>query len=355
MPLSNCILALQLRLDQIQPYGYQAQPVGMTLALMSPENKSEAVRAKFLSDDGKFKKYQITYIPADCTAPTDCSGGIPTGCGEGTSQSITTDTLTIDHCLHSGIIELDEDQFRDLCNFTPSDFTMAQIMGKMDTFRRAINAALVTEVCGFVGAFNDAEAGPKDLRLINTTTGAINILAETDVLADFTDAGMNTNPIIVGGRSMLAYNRAIKGAGMTQDGIDVSAGETLNAKYDNQIQGICGIADKETAIAFAPKVLQLVNFLRYVGDFQANAKIDQDNVLSFLKQGDTYHKGVIRDNVTGMYYDFKAVYDPCLEKWRLSFFTNFDIWPMPLTQCFSDDFTGVLKYGICPYSTACPA
>lgn len=360
MPLSNCLIPLQAKLDEVQPYGYQSQPVGALMALMSPENSSATVKARFLQDDGKFKKYQITYVAPDCTPPTDCIATPVAACDDGTSKPITTLPMTIGKCRFSGVIELTIDQFRDLCNFNASEYTMAQIMGKMDMFRRTLDADVLTNVCSYVGAFSDTLATPKDLRLINETTGGVNIIAETEIMSDFSDAGMNIDPIIIGGRSWNVYNRALRGAGVDINGINMGASKPMNAYYDNQLQGICGTADKESAIALAPKIIQMVNFLENVGDFQANAKIDASNALNFLKQGDTYHFGILRDNVTGMYYDFKAIFDPCRASdqkpvWKLSFYTYFDTWQMPLTQCFSAAFTGALKYNLCGYNVGCPA
>lgn len=355
MPLSNCIIPIQARLDEIQPYGYHQQPVGAINAMLSATNKTDQVKAKFLRNDGKAAKYQVTYVPADCTPPTDCSTVAGDRCAAGTSGEVTTAELTIGKCRFSGVIELTVAQFRDLCNFNPSQFTIAQIQRKMDTFRRTINADILADLCSYVGDFSDTVAGPKELALINPTTGAPNIIAEGELLSDFSDAGMLVNPIMIGGRSLNIYNRALKGGGVDAAGINIGASTVLNAYYDNQVQGICGTVGKESALAIAPQIIHMVNYLDNVGDFEANAKITPDNVLSFFTQGDTYHYGIIRDNVTGMYYDFDAIFDACTKTWKLSFSSKFDTWQLPLTQCFSSAFTGVLKYDLCPYNVSCPA
>lgn len=353
MALSNCIIPIQARLDEATPYGYQNRPVGALQGLLSPANISP-VKVRLLSEDGKAKKYQVTWVPIDCTAPTDCSSTPGDICGTGTSKAVTTQDYTIADCLFSGVITLTIAQFRDLCNFNPDMFTTAQIEGKFDAFRRAMNAKILADLCGYVGSFSSTVAGPKQLQLINPNTGRPNILAESEIESDFSEAGMSVNPIVIGGRSWNVYNRSVRGGGVNDDGINVGAFNQFSAYYDNQLQGVCGTTDFETAIAVAPKVIQVVNYLENVGDFQANAKIDQNNALSFLSSGDTYHYGIIQDPVTKMYYDFHAVFDACTKTWKLSFQSFFDTWKMPLTQCHHAGFTGVLKYNLCATSVACP-
>ena len=353
MALSNCIIPIQARLDEATPYGYHNLPVGALQGLLSPVNESQIV-ARFTRQDGMYKKYQVTYVPIDCTAPTDCSVTPGNICGSGTSGAVTTAELTIADCLFSGVIELTINQFRDLCNFNADQFTTAQIERKMGAFRRAINTKILADLCGYVGSFSSTEAGPKQLALINPTTGAPSLVAESEIIADFADAGMAVNPIIIGGRSWNIYKSARRGGGVDQNGINIGAFSDFNAYYDNQLQGVCGTTDYETAIAVAPNLVNVVNYLDNVGDFQANAKIDQNNVLSFFNNGDTYHKGIIQDPVTGMYYDFDAVFDVCSSKWKLSWKSTFDTWKMPLTQCHHAGFTGVLKYNLCGRSVACP-
>lgn len=354
MALSNCIIPIQARLDELTNYGYQQQPVGALQALLSPQNASQ-VQPKFLREDGKSKKYQMTYVPQDCTAPTDCSSTPGDICGSGTSKAITTAEMTISECLFSGVIELTINQFRDLCNFTPDRFTMQQIQGKLDTFRRGINSKILVDLCGYVGGFSSTQTGAKILPLINPTTGAPNLIAETEIISDFQEAGMSINPLIVGGRSWNIYNKAVRNGGVNADGLNVGAYDNFGAYYDNQLQAACGTANYESSLALAPQVVNFVNYLENVGDFQANAKIDQNNVLDFLVEGDTFHYGIMQDPITGMYYDFNAIFDACTKKWKLSWKTSFDTWKMPLTQCYYTGFTGILKYNLCPYTLACPA
>lgn len=354
MALSNCIIPIQARLDEVTDYGYHNRPVGALEALLSPANTSGVIQTRMLHDDGKAKKYQITYVPIDCTAPTDCSSTPGDICGSGTSKPVTTVDYSILNCRFSGPIQLTVAQYRDLCNFDPKGFTMAQIQGKMDALRRQINADVLADLCGYVGSFSSTVAGPKELALINPTTGAPSLIAETEIYSDFMDAGMTMNPIIVGGRSWNIYNAARRRGGVDQNGLNVGASADFNAYYDNQLQGVCGTSGKETSIAFAPQVVHFVNYLENVGDFQANAGLDATNVLNFFDQGNDYSYGIIQDPITKMYYDFNAIYDKCTKIWKLSMNSIFDTWKMPLTQCHHAGFTGVVKYNLCGYDLACP-
>ena len=112
----SCIVATQKRLDEISPaLDNLRQPTGALNALLSPDNKSTA-KAQFLTDDGKTKKYNLTYVPRNCTVPVNCASADL--CADGTAApSLTTLTLNITKCKSIPVFNCTDTQFRDLCNW----------------------------------------------------------------------------------------------------------------------------------------------------------------------------------------------------------------------------------------------
>lgn len=355
MPLSNCIIPIQAKLNELTQYGYTRQPVGALMAVLSAQNMSR-VKPMLLSDDGKLKKYQITYVKPDCSAVLDCGNDGASRCDDGDSKPITTDTLTISDCTPSGVIELTDAQFRDLCNFGPNEFQSAQIMGKMDKVNRAINTKILTSICGGIGCFGIGNTDPRDIALINQSTGAPNWNADTEILSDFSDAGMNVTPLLVGGRTIRKYAKGTANGGVSDAGVNIGGMQAFPSFYDNQLQGVCGDAGKETFIAIAPGIVNFVSYLENVGQFQSNVKFS--DVLASMRIGETFNYGTIQDPMTGLMWDLDVIFDTCTKTWKLSFRMQHDVWIMPITGCYGDSgsgscFTGILKYNACQTSLAC--
>lgn len=356
----NCIIPIQRKLDELyaynKPFGFPRQPVGALKALVSNVNAS-VVETKLISQNGKKAKYQITYVEPDCNAALELDDPDAEICADGDNQPVQEDFLVIDNGKAGRPIELTVDEFRDLCNFGPNEYWQKQILGRFDTIARAINADIIAEIAAASGCFSGTEAGPRELQLINPETGIPNWGADTEIMADFMDAGLSTVPILIGGRELLHYANGRKNGGLNQDGVNMGAMSDFPMFYDNQLEGIAGIAGNNSAMfAIAPQIIHFVNHLDNVGDFQTNLKLDQNtDPLSLMRLGEIYNYGIIEDPFTGLMYDLDAVFDACTKTWKISFRSKYAVWQLPLTTCFANCFTGILKYSICPSpSLACP-
>lgn len=342
---SNCLIQTQARLDELHSYGFQRQPVGATRALTANVNQS-VVGTRMLEADGKIKKYQITYMEPDCSEPPAC--GDVDRCDAGTKKTVQSEYKTIDKCAASGVIELTDQDYRDLCNFGPNQFTMNQILGKFDMMARSINAQILTSLAAGIGDFGPGQADPKDIALINPQTQAPVWGADVDIITDFADAGMTVTPILIGGRTLLKYDKGVNAGGNSQNGVNMGQMDRFPMFYDNQIQSIANTTQgRETIFAIAPQLVHVVNYLENVGDFQSNLDFNNTDPLSFMRQGETYNYGLVQDPFTGWMYDMDVIFDACAKKWKLSFRSYYDIWIMRLTQCYHAGFTGLLQYNVC--------
>lgn len=345
---ADCIIQTQARLDELTSRGFIRQPVGTLRALLANPNLN--IQQKMLENDGEVKKYQITYIKPDCGELPDCDSEAAKRCASGTFKPVESDYKTIDGCLSSGVIELTDAQYRDLCNFGPREFTLQQILGKLDKMSRAANAQVLATICANAGCITPGTppVNTRKIQLIDPVTGAPTWTADVDILADFADAGLTEVPMLIGGRSLLKYDKGVRN-GAANGGVNIGSMENFPSYYDNQLATVCPDGDgNEPLLAIAPGVVSYVNYMENVGDFQSNLDFNTIDPLAFMRAGEMYNYGVIQDPYTGLMYDMDVIFDPCDKKWKLSFRTHFDTWVMPLQQCFGACFTGIVKYGICP-------
>src|SRR5215203_4485579 len=96
-----CIIPIQRQLDELsgQP-GYIRQNTGVISALKSAANGANQIQTQLIANDGKDAIYRYTYIAPNCTEPTDCAETPVDICGNGSSNNIQTEILTIDQCLN---------------------------------------------------------------------------------------------------------------------------------------------------------------------------------------------------------------------------------------------------------------
>lgn len=346
-----CIIPIQRQLDELsgQP-GYIRQNTGVISALKSAANGANNIQTQLIANDGKDAIYRYTYIEPNCTEPNDCAETPYDICATGTSNPIQTQILTIDQCLNMPPIQLTMAQYRSLCNFTPDQFTTAQIRGRMDSIMRALSRTLLTDLCAAVGCFSTG-VEEKVLNMINPISKVPNWGRDEEIKLDFEDAGIMSTPLLIGGRSVRYYQKGVNNGGVDLNGMNIGGMQLMPAWYDNQLQTVCPTEDGETLIALAPGIFHVVNYLENVGMFATDFKAGMDSgsidPMAMFKQGETYAHGVIEDPVTGWMFDLDAIYDACDKLWKINISTKYDTILLPLQSCYDDCFTGVVKYDLC--------
>jgi len=354
---STCIIPMQQKLYDLFDSGDIRRPVGAYGALTSQANKTAnpvEVALVGKAKKGHKAKYQITYVDAECDPIIECGESGSGICDTGSSEDVKTDVKTIGNCITLKNIQITTDQFRDLCNYGPDAWLTAQLVGRLDTGMRAINEAIATTLCANAGSYADNTTTVRDLPLVNPGTNTPVFGALRKVTQEYRKVGMQLDPIFIGADTLDMYGYGMQYGGQTQGGSNFREPQ-FPMFYDDQLSGVCSIANRETVLALTPGIAQFVNYLYNVGDFQTNLGGNID-LLSLYQQNVAYTKGVLEDPVTGYLWDMSVVYDACNDVWKINLKTNFDVWTLRLTQCKAALWTGITKWGACSLpATECGA
>lgn len=348
-----CIVATQKRLDELSPYDNLRQPTGALNAVLSPQNKSEA-KAQFLTEDGKTKKYNLTYVPRNCPTPVVC--GSADICTDGTAApNLTTTTLTVSKCYSLPVFNCTAVQFRDLCNFSTNQYFAKLVQGQMDALVRRINQDVLTTICANIGCFGAVTATTeKALTLLDGTTGAPKWTVDVDIMEEFQNNGIMDTPLLIGNNVLTKFAKGYNNGTGTDSGVNMGSMTRFPAFYDNQLQSVCPPASLSTMLAIAPQVVHFFNYLDNAGDFQSNIDVSSASFdpTSMIQDQSTFFHGVLQDPKTGLMFDFDGEYVSCSKKWRFKISTNYDTWVMPVITCTSNTagnnscFTGIQKFRV---------
>lgn len=349
-----CLLPFQAKLYELFDSRDLRRPIGMYDAVTSAQNTgANAAQMKLVGEPrrqrGKKAKYQITWVDASCGEVLDV-GDDGTGiCDAGTKEDVQSAYKTITNHIALPNIEISIEDMKDICNYSIPEYIMSQLLGRLDMGMREVNTRLNAVACASAGCFATGDADPKDISLINPNTNTPYFGALHQVDRVFRDAGMPVTPIYVGGSTLDFYKYAQSRSGIDGNGNLRNAETMPPIFYDNQLSTDCPITDRETMIAFAPGTLQFVNYLENVGDFRSNITRDMD-LIAMYQTSEMYNFGTWTDPRTGYIWDVSVQYIQCDQKYIIRLTSQFDLWAMPLTQCYADCFTGVLKYGVCTYT-----
>lgn len=348
-----CIVATQRRLDEIHNKTNLRRPVGALSAILSNENQGTA-RAKFLNDDGKTKKYNITYIGRNCNTPVDCSSADL--CASGTAApSLTTTEQTVTKCKSLPVFSCTHSQFRDLCNWSSNQYFVGLVQGQMDTLIRQVNSDILTKMCANIGCFDETTATTeKALTLLDSTTGAPKWNVDWDIREQFINNGISETPLLIGNAVTMKFANGYNNGGISAAGVNFDGMVKFPAYYDNQLQTICAPSSNSTMLAIAPGVVHFFNYLNNAGDFQSNIDTNSPSFdpTMMMREGSTFAHGVIMDNNTGLMFDMDVEYVSCEKKWKFKISLNYDTWVMPVVTCTSNTagtaacFTGVQKFRV---------
>ncbi len=309
-----------------------AQPVGLVDALTSPQNKAGAtVQSDFSPGDGKNHKVILKHLTPDAIDDTDTT--ITNFCtDDGSSTVWSYDEVAIDLAVQSDVKEITEAEMVDWCD---SENYMREeiIAGSMNSIRKKINRLLIPKFYAGVGGLmggNGTVGTPYDMLVRTDGTLSVDPEGQIEMEMDLMDAGMNGNPILVGGRLLKKWAGFSSIACCNQYGVDASQMPELGFYYDNDMTSVLsGPSDSadQAFFAFAPRAAQLVARPQFVGEFR--------------KVTDTFIKDTITDPRTGLTYDFHWSYDPCGDNnrgsYKFKFTLNFGLWQMPLTLYKSTD------------------
>ena len=353
MALSNCSSTIQeslLNLNSRQAK-YTVTTGAIDLAL-SAENGAE-ITTKMIRKDGKNSKYYIEYPTALCEAVVDCD---VFDCEASVDAPMTSclDITGFD-CFTTSWIKIGVDEWRDLGSVTPTQIFQSQLMDQMNKLMIEVDKAAIVAACAGAGCIETVTT-TKELKLMVPTTGVPYWASGDEINLDFSDAGYETNPLLLGGRQLYSFAKAQGRVGLNQDGLNLASLPTFDAFYDkNMVAANCAPATpgNDPLLAFMPGVFNLINWSSFSGIFATREdSIDMNNYQpeDIYKGGPGHERAMLMHPSKNWMFDFEIKFrdTDCAPTiyWRLK--TYYKAVVLPVLGCKDDCFTGIIKYDVCP-------
>lgn len=342
---NNCTPNIQAKLNDLYNVGQATVNAGAVKMALSTENGAQ-IQAKMINKDGKNSQYSITYASPDCDTPVDCDDFSCSGGGTATSNLTSCLTFNSFDCKSMPAWrKIGIGSLRDLGSLEVVDVFATKLYGQMQKIKDAIDTQVVTEICA------SASEGQL-LKLLQNNAPNFNV--DADILADFMDAGYSVNPLLLGNRQVMKFGRSQGASGLNSNGIDLSAMTRFPIFYDkNVVEDNCAPADEgnDVMLAVTPGIVNLVSWSENAGMFATrNVPTTWDAVdpSQLLQMGETFMHTVIQDPESGLLYDLNLIYEPKCKDVLYSLKSYYRLVVLPLQGCKDSNFTGIIKYDICP-------
>lgn len=350
---NNCTPNIQAKLTDLYNLKRATPPTGIIDLAYSQANGAQ-VQAKMIQENGKDSQYSITYAAADCTDPVDCDNFTCGGAGTEAGTLTTCETFNSFDCkAMPAWMNLPIASLRDLGSMEVMDVFAARIWDQMHKIKTAVAVEEITRICSAAGCIN----GDLDTRLLKLTNalGAPNFSVDSDILADFGDAGFGgATPLLLGNREALKFRKAFQAAGLDQAGLNLDRMTNFPIFYDkNIVAANCapGTPGNGVLLAFLPGVYNLLSWSANAGMFASrNTPEMWDNIdpTRLIREGATFSHTVVQDPASGMLFDLNIVYEPKCQKWQYHLKTYYKGYNLPLAGCKDSCFNGIIKYDVCP-------
>lgn len=346
---NNCTPNVQAKLNDLYRLNRFTAPTGAIDMAMSSANGAE-VQAKMIQQNGKSSVYSITYADATCDTPVDCDSFTCSGSGTDDTSLTSCETFNSFDCKSMPAWRnLSISSLRDLGSLNTLDVFSAHLWDQMQKIKAAIDVEVVTDIC------TAASSITTNVLQLTNALGAPNFSVDADIYADFADYGWGgVNPLLVGNRQVLKFQRAQMAAGQADSGLNLGQMFRFPAFYDNNVvDANCAptTAGNEVMLAVLPGMVNLLSWSENAGMFasrQNPERWDAVDPLMLIREGDSYAHTVIEDPATGMLFDLDIVYEPKCKKFQYALKANYKTFILPLTGCKDEDFTGIIKYDVCP-------
>lgn len=223
----------------------------------------------------------------------------------------------------------DENEMKKLCE-NDAQFMSDNVYSWMARMTDNIDKSLLAVMAANWGKFADGST-QKSIPLFANQAGVSTPLrSAVHVISNsYNDIVAPGTPIVIGGNLFNNYNRDTNGACCNNFGVQMDTkGEWyyFNDQYADSIWGTDQFG------VFAPGAVQFVTWSRYKGR-------EKDN--------DIFSRGTIVDPFTGLEFDFKILYDPSCEKWRVNLYLYGNLEFVPGVACGLTDVNNTLNFAAC--------
>jgi hypothetical protein len=326
---------------------YFNTPVGGIQSLMDPANKrGTTIQQEAYAGDGHQKIVRIMHkqraIPSDITDEKTCD--------EGEEKPRFEETFEVQqHKQH--VLKIKESTIRNLCSAwsdwvkipgatssNPNDRATArmnpaaqgplmimremaeEVIMDLDAFRQEMNTVFLTSVAAHIGAFTGQGGTPaaKTYNIIKSADNSLVLTGFNQFQQDLRKIGVSGRPIVFGGGNMDLALDSMKYGCCNDAGVDFGVMRTSGAPfqfYRDYSDFSTYFTDDNSFIAFLPKAIQFVNYLKYVG--------------SFATQIGTMARGTIMDPVLGIDLDVRVMPNECGEYYNMWINSDFDFYFAP--------------------------
>lgn len=351
---NNCSPKVQVKLTEIFKGSPYQSNTGALDFVYSAANGPQ-LAAQMVKKDGKNSVYAITRRASTCTAIVDCSTIACTDAG--TDQGLTTcDTFESFSCASSQWHNLTIANLRDIGSLEVTDILTGAVMDQMGKIKDTVDTALVVAINAATG-YASASAAYKKVNLINASNNAPVFGVDTSIKLDFQDAGFgNEMPILLGNRTLAMYKDAIGRAGINSSGLQLNAIDSMNAFYDINVNATNSAPNEvgnDVLFALLPQVANLLTWSSNADVFSSRNQFtsaDINGLKMVNTDNSTYSFSAIVDPRTGMLFDLDIVFDAKCKKFQWRIYTYYKVLVNPLVGCKDANFTGIVKYDVCPIS-----
>lgn len=197
----------------------------------------------------------------------------------------------------------------------------------LDAFRTVMNRKFLTAVASHIGAYANQSGTPasKSFNMIKTADNSLVLAGFNQFQQELDKIGTGLRPLVFGGGNLDLAVRSMQWGCCNDAGIDfgkMNAGSMFQF-YKDYEDFSTYFEDANSFIAYLPKTIQFVNFVKYIGDFAG--------------QIGTMQRGTITDPVLGIDLDVRIQPDECGELYNLWVNSDFDFYFAPDNMFKSGD------------------
>jgi len=319
------------------------------MAMLDARRLNTTILETASEKEGKLRKIKISHYPADCSIVADeCDNNF---CATGDQLAPVQEWFLISKCIQSKKRTLQISDVRDVDgNYSFNDHAKAQILSGMFMLNKELAMEIDASLLAHKGVHLN---GTSEVRITmsNTTNGLMTPLGLWEIEKEFSDGGY-TNPFLIGSTEVFNWKKALGIASVnTTLGQDFAKLGDSNMYYDTVLNTVIGVTTGgEYVIAFDPQALKFVTFSENVGMFATD--VQPSDLDAMYKRGGTdYSKGVFRDPVTGLVWDFFLNFDKCdgdegSFTWWMRL--KWDIFYPRIESCNGQGVNGIFLYRTCP-------
>lgn len=306
--------------------------VGLIQALNSPLNTG-GVDVIPVSDNRKRKQVRIKYlqrIPLSQVSDSKSSGCTPTVFDD------FNETL-FDVTKYAEITwGISHDELKKVCE-DPSKFIQETLMIRFNALAEKINADAWTELSANFGKnIRTGNNAATDVDVLCASTGGALPLGLQDIWQDYTEKNEYTaTPIVVGQSKIARYTKTLNAGCCNDQGVDMfELSQQMGYSFFLDTMTDTYLGADEFAV-LAPTMVQFVPYNL--------TDADSEFKVSPLSQFER-----IIDPVTGLEYDFTAIYNDCDREWFLKLEIQYDFFFTPNNAFNTEDnlygTNGTLRY-----------